>query len=141
MPLRRVLSFLALALLACPALAVGQGTGIIRGRISDAATHAPLLGVQVRVEGTPVGAQTAADGTYAIVGVPPGSRVVTTRRVGYAPGRAAVTVPPGESASQDFALGRVATTLNEVVVTALGQTAQQRSSGHRSADRSGRRHR
>jgi TonB-linked SusC/RagA family outer membrane protein len=83
----------------------------------------------VRVEGTTVGAITAADGTYAIVGVAPGSRVVTTRRVGYAPGRAAVTVAAGESASQDFALGQVVTTLDEVVVTALGQTAQQRSLG------------
>ena len=125
----RVLTCLALAVLAFPGLAAGQGAGIIRGRITDAATGAPLLGVQVRVEGTPVGAQTAADGTYAIVGVPAGSRVVTTRRVGYAPGRAAVTVPEGESASHDFALGAIATTLNEVVITALGQTAQQRSLG------------
>jgi TonB-linked SusC/RagA family outer membrane protein len=129
MPLRRVLSFLALALLASPGLAAGQGTGIIRGRVTDAGTGAPLVGVQVRVEGTTVGAQTAADGTYAIVGVPPGSRVVSTRRVGYAPARAGVTVPAGESASQDFALIVVATALDEVVVTALGQTTQQRALG------------
>ena len=57
----RVLTCLALAVLAFPGLAAGQGAGIIRGRITDAATGAPLLGVQVRVEGTPVGAQTAAD--------------------------------------------------------------------------------
>ena len=129
MPLHRVLTFLALALLASPALAVGQGAGIIRGRISDAATGAPLDGVQVRVDGTTIGAQTGADGTYAIVGVPGGSRFVSTRRLGYAPQRVAVTVPEAGSAAQDFALGRVATTLNEVVVTALGQTAQQRSLG------------
>ena len=45
MPLRRVLCILALAFLASPALAVAQGSGIIRGRISDAATGAPLAGV------------------------------------------------------------------------------------------------
>ncbi len=129
MPLRRVLSFLALALLASPTLAFGQGTGIIRGRISDAATGAPLAGVQIRVEGTAIGAQTGADGTYTITGVGPGSKIVSTRRVGYAPQRLAVTVPEAGAATQDFALGRVATTLNEVVVTALGQTAQQRSLG------------
>jgi len=129
MPLRRVLSFLAFTLLASPALAVAQGSGAIRGRISDAATGAPLAGVQIRVEGTTVGAQTGADGTYAIVGVPAGSQSVSTRRVGYAPQRIAVTVPDAGAATQDFALGRVATTLNEVVVTALGQTAQQRSLG------------
>ena len=129
MPLRRVLSFLALALLASPALAFGQGTGIIRGRISDAATGAPLVGVQVRVDGTTVGAQTGPDGTYTIVGAPAGSQFVSTRRLGYAPQRVAVTVPEAGAAAQDFALGRVATSLNEVVVTALGQTAQQRSLG------------
>ena len=47
MRLSRVLRFLALALLACPALAVGQGTGVIHGRVSDLATGAPLDGVQV----------------------------------------------------------------------------------------------
>ncbi|HMI49107.1 MAG TPA: carboxypeptidase-like regulatory domain-containing protein, partial [Gemmatimonadaceae bacterium] len=121
--------FLALTLLACPALAVGQGTGIIRGRISDATTGEPLTGVQIRVEGTTIGAQTGTDGTYTITGVAPGAKFLSARRVGYAPQRVAVTVPDAEAATQDFALGKVATTLNEVVVTALGQTAQQRSLG------------
>ena len=119
MPLRRFLSFLAFALLACPALAAGQSTGIIRGRVIDAATGEPLAAVQVRVDGTTVGAQTGSDGTYAIVGVPAGSRSVSARRLGYAQQRVAVTVPEAGSAAQDFSLGKVATTLNEVVVTAL----------------------
>lgn len=129
MPLRRVLSFLTLALLACPALALAQGTGIIRGRVSDAATGAPLVGVQVRVDGTTIGAQTDADGTYTITGAPAGSRTLSARRLGYAQQRVAITVPEAGNATQDFALGRVATSLDEVVVTALGQTAQQRSLG------------
>ena len=129
MALGRVMRFLALTLLACPALAAGQGTGIIRGRISDGATGQPLAGVQVRVEGTSVGAQTNADGTYTITGAPAGAHFLSTRRLGYGPQRAAVTVPATGDATQDFALGKVATTLNDVVVTALGQTAQQRSLG------------
>jgi TonB-linked SusC/RagA family outer membrane protein len=129
MQLRRVLSFLALALLAFPAVAFGQGAGIIRGRISDAATGAPLVGVAVRVDGTAVGALTGEDGTYTITGAPAGARVLTTRRLGYAPQRLAVTVPEAGDVTRDFALGKVATTLNDVVVTALGQTAQQRSLG------------
>jgi len=129
MSLRRVLSFLALALLAFPAVAFGQGAGIIRGHITDATTGAPLAGVQVRVDGTTIGAQTGADGTYTITGAPTGSRVLSTRRLGYSPQRATITVPETGDATHDFALGTVATTLNEVVVTALGQTAQQRSLG------------
>ncbi|HST07407.1 MAG TPA: TonB-dependent receptor plug domain-containing protein, partial [Gemmatimonadaceae bacterium] len=46
MRLRRVFAFLALLSLA-PLAAWGQGTSIIRGRITDAATSAPLVGVQV----------------------------------------------------------------------------------------------
>jgi len=129
MSLRRFLSCLALTLLASPAIAAGQETGTIRGRVSDASTGAPLLGVQVRVDGTTVGSQTDADGTYSVSGVPVGTRSVTTRRVGYSPSRSAVTVTAGGIASQDFALNVIATTLNEVVVTALGQTTQQRSLG------------
>lgn len=129
MPLRRVLSCLALALLMSPAIAAGQGSSIIRGRITDAATGAPLVGVQVRVEGTAIGAMTGADGTYTISGAPAGSRVLSTRRLGYAPARSTISVPATGDASQDFALDKVATTLNEVVVTALGQTAQARSLG------------
>ena len=129
MQLRRVLSFLALALLSFPAVAFGQGAGIIRGRVSDAATGAPLVGVQVRVDGTAVGAVTGEDGAYTITGAPAGARVLTTRRLGYAPQRVGVTVPDAGDVTHDFALGKVATTLNDVVVTALGQTAQQRSLG------------
>ena len=129
MKLHRVLSLLAFALIAFPSLAAAQGAGIVRGRVTDAATGSPLAGVTVRVEGTTIGAQTNAEGNYSIVGVPPGAQAISTRRLGYAPQRLSVTVPDGGSAAQDFALGRVATALNEVVVTALGQTAQQRSLG------------
>ena len=129
MPLGRVLSFLALVLLAFPALAVGQGTGSIRGRITDVTSGAPLVGVQIRVDGTRVGAQTGADGTYTITGVPPGAQFVSTRRVGYSPERVAVTVPTEGAATQNFMLRAVPTTLNEVVVTALGETTAQRSLG------------
>lgn len=129
MALRRVLSLLALALLASPALAVGQDTGTIRGRITDATSGAPLAAVQIRVDGTRIGTQSRADGTYTITGVPPGSQFVSTRRVGYSPDRVAVTVPATAGATQDFSLRAIPTTLNEVVVTALGQTAAQRSLG------------
>jgi TonB-linked SusC/RagA family outer membrane protein len=129
MVLRRVFAFLALVMLASPALAFGQGGGIIRGRVTDAATNAPLVGVQVRVEGTTLGALTDAEGTFTITGAPAGARVLSTRRLGYAPARANVTVPASGDVSQNFALDKVATTLNDVVVTALGETAARRGLG------------
>ena len=127
MQLRRSLSVLVFALLAFPALAIGQAGGAIRGKVSDAATGAPLAGVQIRVEGTNFGAMTRPDGTYTISGAPAGSQFVSLRRVGYSPERIAVTVPAVGFVAQDFALRSVAATLSEVVVTALGQTTERRS--------------
>ncbi len=128
MRLRRYLVFLALALSA-PFAAFAQGAGIIRGRVTDAATGAALAGVQVRVDNTTIGALTDADGSFTITGAPPGSHVLMTRRLGYGPGRAVITVPATGEVSQDFSLNKVATTLNDVVVTALGETAARRALG------------
>jgi TonB-linked SusC/RagA family outer membrane protein len=129
MRLPRILKFLALASLAFPALAVAQGGGTIRGRVIDTDTGLPLTGVEIRVDATRIGAQTGPDGTYTITGVAPGPHTISTRRLGYAPQRLAITVPATGPAIQDFSLTHVATSLNEVVITALGQTAQQRSLG------------
>ena len=129
MPLRGVPGFLALAIVALPALARAQGTGNIRGRAGDAETGTPIAAVQISVEGTSLGAQTADDGTYLIRGVSAGPHVLITRRVGYAPVHDSVTVQAGATATHDFSLRNVATSLNAVVVTALGQTAVLRSLG------------
>jgi TonB-linked SusC/RagA family outer membrane protein len=129
MPLRGVIGFLALALVGSPALALGQGTGSISGRASDAGTGGPVAAVQISVEGTSLGAQTTDNGSYTIRNVPAGAHVLVTRRVGYEPARDTVTVQAGAVATHNFSLRSVATSLNEVVVTALGQTAVQRSLG------------
>ena len=60
-------------------LSTSPGSGIIMGTIWDADVNAPFSGVQVLVTGTGFyQAVTAADGTYRISGVTPGSVTVTT---------------------------------------------------------------
>src|SRR6478672_2055869 len=129
MPLRRVLGLLAFALLAPPSLVLAQGAGTIRGRITDAANGSPLAGVQVRIENSKIGTLSGADGNYTITGAPAGPQFITTRRVGYSPERRAITISASAAATQNFALHATAATLNEVVVTALGETTAQRSLG------------
>ena len=129
MHLRRVLGLLAFALLAPPSLVLAQGAGTIRGRITDAANGTPLVGVQVRIENSKIGTLSGTDGNYTITGAPEGPQFITTRRVGYSPERRAITISAAAAASQNFALRANATTLNEVVVTALGETTAQRSLG------------
>jgi TonB-linked SusC/RagA family outer membrane protein len=129
MPLRRFLVSLVLALLVSPAIAAAQGTGIISGHVRDARSGQPLVGVQVSVDGTRLGAATNSNGDYTITGVPSGSQSIVARRVGYTPVRATLTIGASATVIQNFAFNAVATTLNEVVVTALGQTTEARSLG------------
>ncbi|MEO0130781.1 MAG: carboxypeptidase-like regulatory domain-containing protein, partial [candidate division WOR-3 bacterium] len=60
-------------------------TGKIAGRIIDANTKEPLVGVNVIVEGTELGAATDATGHYLIINVPVGTYDITASYVGYEP--------------------------------------------------------
>ncbi len=98
-----------------------QAAGNVAGRVTDAATHAPLDQVAVRIEGPGLGAVTASDGRYAIRNIPPGTYRVTARRVGYTPFAQTVTVAQDSTAAADFALAAAPTRLNEIVTTGAGQ--------------------
>jgi len=129
MRLRKVLGLLALAVAVCPSLSLAQGTGTIRGKVTDAASGAPLAAVQISVEGARVGGQTSSDGNYSINGVPSGAQTLVARRVGYTLQRLPVNVGAGVANVVNVSLKAVPTTLNEVVVTALGETLEKRSLG------------
>jgi hypothetical protein len=64
-----------------PAFA-GQ-TGKIAGRVSDAATNEPLIGANVVIQGTTLGASTDLDGFYTINNIPPGTYTVVVNFIGY----------------------------------------------------------
>ena len=127
---RRTFSSLVVAAalaLAAPALA--QGTvGTIPGTVRERGSERPLPGVQIRVVGTQRGAATDPSGRYRIVGLPTGVVQLTAQLIGYAP--VPRTVNLGESgATIDFTLTQAATTLDQIVVTATGQSERRRESG------------
>ncbi len=109
---------LAIALFAAPAAA--QDRGVITGTITDASTGAPLIGVQVVVEGTTIGGLTAANGRFRIQSVPTGTRTVRAILIGYGPVTEVVSIVAGETVVVDLALATSAIALDEVVVTAVG---------------------
>ncbi|HEY1106591.1 MAG TPA: TonB-dependent receptor plug domain-containing protein, partial [Agromyces sp.] len=119
---------LALAILA-PRSVLAQSTGTIRGRVTESAAQAGVSDAQVSVVGTPLGALTNATGDFTILNVPAGTRQVTVRRIGYTPRTRTVTVVAGQTARVEFAVDKSAATLDQVVVTALGQTAVARTLG------------
>lgn len=123
------LALLALALLAAPSLLRGQ-TGSVTGVITDAGSLAPLEAVQVSIAGQGIGGTTNADGRYLIPGVPVGEVTIQAERLGYVTQTMVVTVTADAAAVADFALDSEALLLEEVVVTALGITREERSLGY-----------
>ena len=58
-------------------------TGKITGIVADKGTGQPLIGANVIVEGTVLGAVTDADGYYTILNVPVGAHTIHARYIGY----------------------------------------------------------
>ncbi|MBX3009066.1 MAG: TonB-dependent receptor [Melioribacteraceae bacterium] len=58
-------------------------TGKIAGTIIDSKTKEPLIGVNVMLEGTTIGASTDVDGYFAILNVQPGRYTVKASYIGY----------------------------------------------------------
>jgi outer membrane receptor protein involved in Fe transport len=58
-------------------------TGKITGKVTDAQTSEPLLGINVIIEGTTQGAATGADGSYIIINIEPGTYKLIFSGVGF----------------------------------------------------------
>ncbi len=97
-----------------------QGEGTIVGRVTDAATRAPLDQVAVHIDRPGVDAVTTSDGHYTVHNIPPGTYRTTARHVGYIPVTKTIVVPADSTVVADFVLPAVAIKLNEVVTTAVG---------------------
>ena len=69
-------------ILEIPVLFAGT-TGKISGRVTDKETGEPLIGANVMVDGTPLGAATDTDGNYFILQVSPGTYTVRFTMIGY----------------------------------------------------------
>jgi len=119
---------LALGLTLLPAVVQAQGA-TLNGVVTDRATNQPLSDVQVIVAGTPRGSRTGPDGRFQIVGVPTGSVQVRAIRIGYEAQAQTVNVGAGATTTLSFALRPAATTLDQVTVTATGETQRRRESG------------
>jgi len=83
----------------------------------------PLPGVSVVVKGTNVGTSSGSDGNYSLRAAV--GQVLQFRSIGTAPEERTI----GDASVINVQLRRVATSLDAVVVTAMGQTAAQREIG------------
>jgi outer membrane receptor protein involved in Fe transport len=110
---------LAVALLAPTALAQTT-TGRVGGQVSERGTGETLVGVNVFIEGTQIGAVTDASGAYMVLRVPPGRHTVVFSYVGYTTVRVEnVEVTADRTARINVEMQEEALAGGEVVVTAV----------------------
>ena len=99
--------------------AAAPSVTIVRGTVTDSASHQGVGGAQVIAVGTTRGAITDTAGAYTLR-VPPGAVTIRVQRIGYAPAQRTVTAALDGSTTADFVLRAVSTVLSEVVVTGYG---------------------
>ena len=112
-----------------PALAQAQGT-TISGQVTGTG-GAPVVGASVSIPTLRVGAFTDDQGhyTFSAPETATGTTVtVTARRLGFQPSSAAVTLS-GAGVVQNFSLSALATELQGVVVTGLGEVREKSQLG------------
>lgn len=100
-------------LFAQPATAAKQGSGVIEGRIVDAATGSPLPGAKVVVTGSASEASTDRDGVFRLAGVAPGDQTVAVTYLGRPDQTETVQVDAGVTRHIDIRMGAAA--FNETV--------------------------
>lgn len=93
--------------------------GSLSGKVLDSKTNEPIIGANVVIEGTTVGAATDVDGKFEIKNIKPGTYNVVVSFVTYKTQTiAAVVVESGKITSLEIPLPEEVSELAEVVVTA-----------------------
>jgi len=97
---------------------LAQPTGVIEGRVVDADTQEPLIGVNVQVVETDYGASTDTEGEYRITNVPVGTVRLAFSYIGYETVRkTSVVVTSARPATVNAELSQSAVQGESVVVT------------------------
>jgi Fe(3+) dicitrate transport protein len=99
-----------------PDFATAQSTGTIAGTVVEAETDAPLAGANVLLEDDRTGAAAAADGSFVIESVSPGSHELQASVLGFATARQSVTVRAGETTRVTFRLTEQPVEISELIV-------------------------
>lgn len=115
---RRIFTITFLILISF-SISLSQTTGKVIGHISDASTNEPLIGANILLEGTSMGAAADENGDYYIINVPPGKYTVRVQMMGYEIYRVTnVQVSVNRSATINAKLKPTVIAGQEVVVTA-----------------------
>jgi len=124
--MRKIIYYLSIVILVATLLSsniLAAGSNI-SGYVKDAKTGEPLLGANIVLLGTSMGASTDQNGKYVIPNVPDGSYTIRVSYIGYTEFKNEITTAEGKTLKRDFNLMPVSIVGQEIVVTAqaYGQT-------------------
>jgi len=106
--------------------AVPRGTGIVRGRVRER-TGRPVADAPVRVVADARETRSGPDGSFTLVGVPAGSRMVEGRAIGYGPATSVADVPTNGTVAVEITFDRRAQEMK--AITIIGQRRRPEYSG------------
>lgn len=111
---RRLIFLLVFSLL-WPASGFAQGQ--ISGRITEALSGTPLIGANVVIVGSSMGAAADENGAYEIRGIPDGTYTLEASMLGFKRARLAIVIAQAQVVQADFELEEATVSLREMVVT------------------------
>src|SRR5665647_933343 len=93
-------------------------TGKLTGKVTDATTNEALIGTNIVVVGTNMGAAADVQGNYFILNIPPGTYQVKATQIGYSPTTIQnVKISVDQTTRIDIKLGEQVVELQNIVVT------------------------
>lgn len=113
--------FLLLWLVGVPAFSQTQKYATLTGTVKDSASGEPLIGVNVFLQNTTLGAASDMNGFFVIPAILPGSYTVVFQYMGYKPLKKKIRFLPGQSKMLHIRLQKTVLKLGSVEVTAESQ--------------------
>ncbi len=112
-------------LLVAPPAAAQQGSGTIKGTVTQSGTGQPLVGVIVSVNGTSIKAVSNTRGGYLIERAPTGQQTLTFRWLGYRPIEVQTTVAASGTTTVDAKMEQLPIQLSELQVTGASKVPER----------------
>ncbi len=100
---------------------LAQGTGAVKGRVFEKETGEPLIGANVLIQGTSLGAATDLEGKYIIRGIPAGNHRLSVSYIGYTTIMIEINVLANRTIEQDFYLEAKTITGETIIITAQAE--------------------
>ena len=94
--MKKLAILLSIIIIAFPKVSIGQLTGDINGSVLNSENDTPIVGANVLVEGTFLGAATDENGDFVIPNVPVGEYIISAGVIGYEVKKLKVSVLPAK---------------------------------------------